>query len=147
MITRMMSALPKVGPANEGSCMMRRLILLSCCVLLTACVTSRQAAPPTAKTQRNIVPAAPAVGEPGDLAGLKSTQLREVFGPPNFVRKEGAMELWRYDSVTCKAFFFLYPYGQALLVKHVETLPRGTALAADQTCLDSLHPKSQRPIS
>ena len=79
--------------------MMRWLILLSCCVLLTACVTSRQAAPPTAKTQRNIVPAAPAVGEPGDLAGLKSTQLREVFGPPNFVRKEGAMELWRYESI------------------------------------------------
>lgn len=116
-------------------------------MLLAGCATTRQTAPPTAKVQQKIVPATPAAGEPADLAGLKSTQLREVFGPPNFVRKEGAMELWRYDSVSCKAFFFLYPYGQALLVKHVETLPRGTALAADQTCLDSLHPKAQGPIS
>jgi hypothetical protein len=127
--------------------MMRRLILLSCCALLAGCATSRHAAMPTAQPQRNIVPAAPAAGEPGDLAGLKSTQLREVFGAPNFIRKEGSMELWRYDSANCKAFFFLYPYGQALLVKHVETLPRGTTLAADQTCLDSLHAKSQAPIS
>ena len=127
--------------------MMRRLILLSCCALLAGCAASRHAASPTAQPQQNIVPAAPAAGEPGDLAGLKSTQLREVFGAPNFVRKEGSMELWRYDSVNCKAFFFLYPYGQALLVKHVETLPRGTTLAADQTCLDSLHAKSQGPIS
>ena len=126
---------------------MRRFVLLSCCVLLAGCVTSRQPAPPTTKPQRNIVPAAPAVGEPGDLAGLKSTQLREVFGPPSFVRKEGAMELWRYDSVSCKAFFFLYPYGQALLVKHIETLPPGNTMAADQTCLDSLHPKAQGPVS
>jgi len=57
------------------------------------------------------------------------------------------MELWRYDSSVCKAFFFLYPYGQALLVRHIETLPRGSAMAADQTCLDSFHPKSSQPIS
>ena len=126
--------------------MMRRLLLLVCIALLAGCTTARQNAPPP-KPRQTIVPAPPPAGEPADLAGLKSTQLREVYGPPNFVRKEGAMELWRYDSVTCKAFFFLYPYGQALLVKHVETLPRGTALAADQACLDSLHTKSQGAIS
>ena len=122
-----------------------RVILLSACALLAGCSTSRQSAPPTAN--RAIVPAGPPAGEPSDLAGLKSTQLREVFGAPNFVRKEGAMELWRYDSIGCKAFFFLYPYGQALLVRHVETLPRGNVQAADQTCLESLRPKSPQPIS
>jgi hypothetical protein len=122
-----------------------RVILLSGCILLAGCSTSRQAAPPAANPA--IVAAPPPAGEPADLAGLKSTQLREVFGAPNFVRKEGAMELWRYDSTACKAFFFLYPYGQALLVKHVETLPRGNAQAADQNCLESLRPKPQQPIS
>ena len=126
---------------------MRSFIPLVCCVLLAGCAMSRQTAAPTANLQRNIVPTAPPVGEPGDLAGLKSAQLREVFGPPNFVRKEGAMELWRYDSVSCKAFFFLYPYGPGLLVRHVETLPRGNTLAADQACLDSLHTKLPGPIS
>jgi hypothetical protein len=121
-----------------------RRMLLSCCVLLAGCVTSRQAIPPAA--HRPTVPGAPPAGEPADLAGLKSTQLQEVFGTPSFVRKDGEMELWRYDSAGCKAFFFLYPYGQALLVRHVETLPRGAAQAADPSCLDSLRPKAQ-PIS
>jgi len=124
-----------------------RLLLLALCVLLAGCTTSRQAATPTAKSQQVVVPTAPPAGEPADLAGLKSTQLREIFGAPNFVRKEGPMELWRYDSAGCKAFFFLYPYGQALLVRHVETLPRGSSRAADQMCLNALHPKSQQPIS
>jgi len=57
------------------------------------------------------------------------------------------MELWRYDSSGCRAFFFLYPYGQALLVRHVETLPRGNIRAADQACLDSLRPKTSQPVS
>src|SRR5438094_8495662 len=89
MITQVIRALPKTAPASERSCMMRRLVLLSCCVLLTACATSRQMAPPTAQTQRNIVPAPPAVGEPGDLAGLNSNELRGVVGPPSLVRNEG----------------------------------------------------------
>lgn len=121
----------------------RRVCLLSACALVAGCATSPQpVAPPPA-----IVRAAPPAGEPADLAGLKSTQLREVFGTPSFVRKEGEMELWRYDSPGCKTFFFLYPYGQALLVKHVETLPRGSVRAADQACLDSLRPKTPQPVS
>lgn len=120
-----------------------RVCLLAACALLAGCATSRQPAAPA----QAIVPAAPPAGEPADLAGLKSAQLREVFGTPSFVRKEGEMELWRYDSRGCKAFFFLYPYGQALLVKHVETLPRGSVRAADQACLDSLRPKAPQPVS
>lgn len=124
-----------------------RFFLLAGCALLAGCVTSRHPPPPTTKPQQGIVPAAPPAGEPADLSGLRSTQLREVFGAPNFVRKEGEMELWRYDTPGCKAFFFLYPYGRSLLVRHVETLPRGVARAADQACLDSLRPKSPQPVS
>lgn len=124
-----------------------RPLLLATCVLLAGCATSRQTTQPAASAPPAIVPPAPPAGEPADLAGLKATQLREVFGTPDFVRKEGSMELWRYDSPGCKAFFFLYPYGQSLLVRHVETLPRGNVMAADQSCLDSLHPKSPQPIS
>lgn len=116
------------------------------CALLAGCASPQKAMAPTASVPA-IVPPPPPPGEPADLAGLKSTQLREAFGAPNFIRKEGAMELWRYDSAGCKAFFFLYPYGQALLVKHVETLPRGATRAADQTCLDALRPKTQTPVS
>jgi hypothetical protein len=55
--------------------------------------------------------------------------------------------MWRYDGAACKVFFFLYPYAGALLVRHVETLPRGREIAADQACLDSLRPRAPAPVS
>jgi len=88
-----------------------------------------------------------APGEPSDLAGLHSTALREIFGAPSFVRKDGTAEMWRYDASGCKAFFFLYPFGDALLVRHVETIPRGQTIPADPTCLASLRPHPPTPAS
>jgi len=78
------------------------------------------------------------VGEPPGIAGLASTQVRASFGEPSFVRKDGSAEIWRYDGQACRAFFFLYPNGNEEVVRHVETLPRGTTIAADTTCLDAL---------
>src|SRR5277367_726789 len=92
------------------------------CALLAGCATHPQIAPPPARVA---LPAAPPQGEPGDIAGLKPEQLKIAFGEPNFVRKDGTLEMWRYDGASCKAFFFLYPYGDSLLVRHVETVPRG----------------------
>lgn len=78
------------------------------------------------------------VGEPPGIAGLADSQVRASFGAPNFVRKDGSAEIWRYDGQACRAFFFLYPNGGGEVVRHVETLPRGTTFAADTTCLDAL---------
>jgi hypothetical protein len=56
--------------------------------------------------------------------------------------------MWRYDSAGCRAFFFLYPVGNSLSVRHVETLPRGRDMAADAGCLDSLRAKAATaPVS
>jgi hypothetical protein len=126
---------------------MRKLATLLLCSALAACASGRPAATVQQQTRRVALPPAPPKGEPGDLAGLRSTQLREAFGAPAFVRKDGTAEIWRYDSSRCKAFFFLYPYDNALLVRHVETLPRGSVMAADQACLETLRPRSQQSVS
>jgi hypothetical protein len=73
--------------------------------------------------------------------------LRELFGAPAFVRKDGVAEMWRYDGPGCKAFFFLYPFADALSVRHVETLPRGRDIAADETCLNALRPQPPAPAA
>jgi hypothetical protein len=126
---------------------MTRLLAIASCALLAACAGVQQRQPaPKAAPAVTVAPAPPS-GEPGDLAGLGSTQLRVVFGAPAFVRKEGTMELWRYDSASCRAFFFLYPYGSSLLVRHVETLPRGLDMAADEACLEALRTRSPAPVS
>jgi hypothetical protein len=123
------------------------LAILLMCLLLADCASTRRAPPVPAPPPHVALPAAPPAGEPGDIAGLQPEQLREVFGAPAFVRKEGRIEMWRYDGPACKAFFFLYPFGNSLLVRHVETVPRGQLMAADQACLDSLRSHMAAPAS
>jgi hypothetical protein len=125
---------------------MRKLATLLLCSALAACA-GKQVATVQQQAPRVALPPAPPPGEPADLAGLGATQLRVAFGAPAFVRKDGTAEIWRYDSSTCKVFFFLYPYGNAMLVRHVETLPRGNKIAADESCLETIRPRSQQSAS
>lgn len=120
----------------------RPFVIAALCASVCACATP-QAPPP-----RLALPAAPPVGEPAGIAGLEASQLKVAFGRPVFVRKDGPAELWRYDGASCKAFFFLYPAGSSMAVRHVETLPRGQEMAADAACLNALRTRQQAaPVS
>ena len=121
------------------------LLIVTTSLALAACVAPQRPVAPVAP--QVVVPPAPSPGEPSDIAGLKSTALREIFGGPSFVRKDGEAEMWRYDASACKAFFFLYPFGDGLLVRHVETIPRGRDMAADANCLNSLRPHPAANVS
>ena len=124
------------GPA------IRPFLIAALCAFVCACTTP-QAPPP-----RVALPAASPVGEPSGIAGLEASQLKVAFGAPVFVRKDGTSEMWRYDGASCKAFFFLYPAGSSLAVRHVETLPRGQEMAADAGCLNALRARKQAaPVS
>ena len=113
-----------------GFNMMLRTLFCLVLVALAGC------AAPT--TRQVALPPAPPSGEPGNLPGMDAARVRFAFGTPQFVRKDGTAEIWRYDATNCKAFFFLYPNGNSLAVRHVETLPHGTNQAADATCLEGL---------
>ncbi len=118
--------------------MIRPLAVASLCTLLAACAgTQRQQVEP-GQPQQVSLPPAPRPGEPSDIADMQEAQLRVAFGAPSLVRKDGHNEMWRYDGATCKAFFFLYPAGSTLTVRHVETIPRGREIAADFSCLSAL---------
>lgn len=120
----------------------RPILVAALCASVCACAT------PQAPPARVVLPAAPPVGEPSGIAGLEASQLRVAFGAPGFVRKDGTAEMWRYDGASCKAFFFLYPAGNSLSVRHVETLPRGQEMAADAGCLNALRARGQAaPVS
>ena len=83
----------------------------------------------------------PPKGEPENFLGIDAARLQTMAGAPAFTRKDGAMEMWRYDTASCRVFFFLT--GAPGKVQHVETLPRGANSAADPQCLNAL--KSSRP--
>ena len=114
------------------------LAVTALCVALGACATG--------SSQQPVAPPQ-LVGEPPGIVGLAAADVKVAFGEPAFVRHEGANQMWRYDGQTCRAFFFLYDQNGVQTVKHVETLPRGTAMPADVTCLDALRLKPPPKVS
>lgn len=120
---------------------MKRSLGLLAVLLLAGCTTQSKPAPappPPPAAPSIPIPAAPPYGEPLGYEDMLSTQLRERFGSPAFVRHDGRSEMWRYDGAACRAFFFLYGEGKDSVVRHVETLPRGATSAADPACLAAL---------
>ncbi len=112
------------------------------CTALAGCAT-RPAAPVQVR-----LPEAPPAGEPHGTTGLHEADLRAAFGVPALVRHDGNAQIWRFDSTICKAYFFLYTRDGATAVWHVETVPRGVAIAADETCLNALRARAvARPVS
>ncbi len=78
---------------------------------------------------------------------MTGAQLRASYGAPSFSRRESGSELWRYDRAPCRTFFFLYPVGREMGVRHVETIPHGPSAAADPNCLAALRAKPASPTS
>lgn len=108
--------------------MVRIATVLAFALLLAACAGGTAS-----------IPSGPPAGEPAGYAGIDVAQLRTLMGNPAFTRKEGkGIEMWRYDSQTCKAFFFLYPDGASLSVRHVETVPRPRDASVDIDCLNAM---------
>jgi len=134
--------------------MIRRAASLGLLVLLAACAQPPKPAPVSvAPVFAPVPPPPPAVpippppprGEPTDYLNLPQANLRAQLGQPQFVRQDGATEMWRYDGAQCRAFFFFYGVKGAETVRHVETLPAGATSAADPLCLSAL--KSARRAS
>lgn len=111
--------------------MTRTLSIAVLCALLAACANR----PPQ---DHVALPPAPPRGEPTGVVGQSAGAIRAAYGTPVFTRKDGDTEMWRYDGEKCRAFFFLYPNGAELAVRHVETVPRPSDAAADETCLKAL---------
>jgi hypothetical protein len=108
----------------------RKIALLSL-LLLADCATRPMAVAPAPVP---IPPPPPAHVEPPAFAGLSADALRARLGTPAFSRKDGTTDMWRYDTKTCHAFFFL----TGGLVNHIETIPRSVDAAADPACLNAL---------
>jgi hypothetical protein len=86
------------------------------------------------------IPPAPPAREPDVFTGIQAAQLRALAGAPAFTRKDGATEMWRYDTAACRAFFFFT--GTPPKVQHIETLPRGKDNQADPACLNALRART-----
>jgi hypothetical protein len=115
---------------------MRRRFGILVAVVLAGCAARPQAPVTPALAPTVPLPPPPPKGEPDLFTGVQAAQLRQLVGAPAFTRRDGITEMWRYDTASCHAFFFLT--GTPAKVQHVETLPRGKDAAADPVCLSAL---------
>lgn len=120
---------------------MKRKWILSVLLIAAGCANQPRppavpAAPPPPLEPTVPIPPPPPKGEPESFTGIDAARLQALAGSPAFTRKDGAVEMWRYDTPACRVFFFLT--GTPGKVQHVETLPRGANSAADPACLNAL---------
>ena len=124
--------------------MIRPVALSGLILLLAGCAQPRapQLASTAPRPSRPVpavpIPRSPPAGEPREYVNLPPANLRGLLGQPQFVRTDGGTEIWRYDGAVCRAFFFFQGPKGSETVRHVETLPAGTASAADPLCLNAL---------
>jgi hypothetical protein len=120
--------------------MTRKSILIAMLMLAGCASHPRAPAAPTvpspAPEPTVPIPPPPPKGEPEQFTGMDAARLQALAGAPVFTRKDGAVEMWRYDTPSCRIFFFLS--GAPGKVQHVETLPHGPNTAADPVCLNAL---------
>ena len=102
-------------------------------------VTQTVSAPPPVEPK--LEPVVPALPPPLPPPPRDQIELRAAYGAPSFVRREAESELWRYDGAGCTLFVFLYRVGGAVLIRHMETMPRNADMTADETCLATIKPR------
>ena len=69
----------------------------------------------SAKTSPDITPKAvtmPKTFDPKEIIGFATPILFHNLGKANIIRKEGPIEVWQYQFVSCVVDFFFYPNGK-----------------------------------
>ena len=126
---------------HRGTSGMKKLALVL--LLCTALAGLRHAPPPAASAQVSCPKRRRRASRPARRVCMKP-----ICAPPSacpaLVRHDGTAQIWRFDGASCKAFFFLYSRDGATAVWHVETMPRGVSIAADENCLNVLRAQRGR---
>ena len=86
---------------------------------------------------------APVDDNPKQLFGLSGQRVAALLGPANFVRRDGAAEVWQYRAQDCVLDVFLYRRDSTLSVAHFDLRPRRAATQLPRRCFAGLLTKQR----
>ncbi|MEE8516096.1 MAG: hypothetical protein V3T02_05590 [Alphaproteobacteria bacterium] len=76
---------------------------------------------------------------PERIVGLSHAEISELFGKPQFRRRDAPAEIWQYRGATCILDLFLYDTGNGFLrVHHFEIRHPNTKPVSRRRCLTAL---------
>ncbi|MSP52126.1 MAG: hypothetical protein EXQ91_07025 [Alphaproteobacteria bacterium] len=78
--------------------------------------------------------------DPRRLIGLRASDIAELFGKPQLLRREPPAEIWQYLSNDCvlQMFFYEAPDRRSFQVRHVEVRGRNRATRSERECFSSV---------
>jgi hypothetical protein len=85
----------------------------------------------------------PVDDNPKQLFGLSGQRVAALLGPANFVRRDGAAEVWQYRAPECVLDVFLYRKDSTLSVAHFDLRPRRAAIQVPRRCFAGLLTKQR----
>ena len=85
-----------------------------------------------------IPPPEPANDSPRQFLGQDGHRVAARLGPANFVRRDGAAEVWQYRADACVLDIYLYKEKAGLTVAHVDLRKRPAATLPARRCFAAL---------
>ena len=87
--------------------------------------------------------------KPASLRGADVSELIEIIGEPQFIRRDGPAEIWQYRGVGCTLDIFLYQAatGTPHTVNYIETRAKADGPSSNSDCLVSILKEKEAPNS
>jgi hypothetical protein len=78
------------------------------------------------------------------LLGLDASALRSILGAPDFVRRDGNTQMWRYGRGACTLTLFLHGEDERMAVEHVEGRGLRSPIDPSADCAERLVGEGRR---
>lgn len=142
--------LPDAGPR-------RRAVMVGLMLLVAGCMSPDDAAQSGGRQDagadggdgavavaagvRHVGARKPSRYDPEEFVGYQPDGLLPILGAPDFVRRDGAAQIWQYRAENCVFDLFLYGNGNSSRVAHVDLRERRATDEPVETCFFRMRAK------
>lgn len=119
------TSVPKIFALRRVHSALISLLLLAGCQTTAGNVSGvGEAGSPSGSKTTNVAVAKGIRFDANEFVGFSPDRVLPIMGAPDFVRRDGAAQIWQYRATNCILDLFLYEAGSETKVKHAELRSR-----------------------